>query len=79
MRPQEVFQQGHVPGAVNFPLSDLEEKYKDIPTGKPIVVYGNSALEDFQAGVRLFDLNILGVRVLEGGFNAWKTKGFTAE
>lgn len=79
MRASDTFAQGHVPGAVNLPLTDLEERYDEIPTSKPIVVYGNSALEDFQAGVRLFDLNILGAKVLEGGFNAWKTKGFPSE
>jgi rhodanese-related sulfurtransferase len=78
-RPSESFAQGHIPGAVNIPLADLENRYSEIPLGKKIVVHGNSALEDFQAGVRLFDLHFFGAQVLEGGFSAWKDKGFPVE
>jgi rhodanese-related sulfurtransferase len=79
MRPAEKFAQGRVPGAMNIPLAELEERYGEIPAGKRIVAYGDSALEDFQGGVRLFDLNFFGSQVLEGGFNAWKNKGYPTE
>lgn len=79
MRPADVFAQGHIPKSINIPLEELETRYSEIPSGKQIVTYGNSALEDFQAGVRLFDLHFLGAQVLKGGYNAWKNAGFPTE
>lgn len=79
MRPKEVFAQGHVPGALNLPLNQLENYYSSLPSDKKLIVYGNSALEDFQAGVRLFDLHFFTTQVLKGGFEDWKNKGFPVE
>jgi rhodanese-related sulfurtransferase len=76
LRPKDVYAQGHVPNAVNLPFDQLEGYYEKIPAGTNIVAYGNSGLEDFQAGVRLFDLGFFSTEVLKGGFAAWKSKGF---
>lgn len=79
MRPKNEYDQGHVPGAANLPLDQLESRYDKLPSAVKIVAYGGSQLEDFQAGVRLSDLNFFGVRILKGGFAAWKDKGFEAQ
>jgi rhodanese-related sulfurtransferase len=76
MRPKDIYNQGHVPNAVNLPFDQLENFYKKIPSGRKIVTYGNSEIEDFQAGVRLFDLGFFSTEVLKGGFASWKDKGF---
>jgi rhodanese-related sulfurtransferase len=68
-----------IPGAINIPLESLEKRRNEIPTGKAIIVYGDSELEGFQAGVRLHDLNFLSVSVLKEGFTSWKAKGFLVE
>ncbi|MEP7163017.1 MAG: hypothetical protein ABI747_04645, partial [Candidatus Moraniibacteriota bacterium] len=47
--------------------------------GKTFIVYGKDELSGFRAGVRLFDMRFFGERVLEGGFQAWKDKGFPVE
>lgn len=78
MRPKDVYDEGHVQGAVNLPLDQLEKFYGKIPAGARIVAYGNSELEDFQAGVRLFDLGFFSTEVLKGGYAGWKAKGFDA-
>jgi len=61
------FKQKHMENSLNIPLSDLESRKTDIPRGQEILVYGENDLESFQAGVRLFDLRILGVKTLKGG------------
>ncbi|MDD5083372.1 MAG: rhodanese-like domain-containing protein [Candidatus Moranbacteria bacterium] len=79
MRSKDDYDQGHVPGAVNLPFDQLETFYGKIPAAAKIVSYGNSELEDFQSGVRLFDLGFFSTEVLKGGFSAWKDKGFEAQ
>src|SRR5262245_39472177 len=72
---------GHVPGATAFPLAWLRTvdepeiakllDRKGITAGREIVIYG-SALDDPTPFVaKLGSLGIEGVRVLEGGFEAW--------
>jgi len=78
-RPHTTYIQGHVPGAVNLPLDQLESHFDKIPKGVRIVTYGDSELEDFQSGIRLFDLGFLSTEVLKGGFSAWQSKGFEIE
>lgn len=74
IREESMFQKEHIPGAMNIPLVDLERRRADIPKGKSIFVYGSNDYESYQGGVRLFDLNFYGARVIRGGFLAWKEK-----
>ncbi len=73
------FGKSHIPGAHNFPLTTLEKRRGEIPTGKSLVVYGSDDLSSFQGGVRLFDLQYFGIRVLSGGLPAWKNAGLAVE
>jgi rhodanese-related sulfurtransferase len=75
----ESFRTSHIPGAINIPLEQLEARRNDIPLGRSIIVYNDSPVPGFQSAVRLFDLNVLGARVIEGGFSAWKDKNYPVE
>lgn len=79
MRPHDIYTQGHIPGAINLPLDQLEKFYDKIPSGVKIITYGNSELEDFQTGVRLYDLGFFSNQVLKDGFAGWKSKGFEVQ
>lgn len=70
------YAKGHVAGAVNIPLHELEFRYQTIPAGRPIVVYGATNLGSFRAGVVLYDLNILTARTIRGGWEAWTKYGY---
>lgn len=76
VRKSNTFAAGHLPGAVNIFLDDLEKRRRELPIGKTIVVYDSDGLWAFQAAVRLFDMNITGVSALSDGFNAWTQKKF---
>lgn len=78
-RPQVEFTKEHIPQAVNISFEELEKRRSGIPSGKMIVVYGETELAGFQAGVRLFDLNIYSASVLRGGFAGWKDNGYPIE
>lgn len=79
MRSEKAYTAEHLPQSKNIPGNLLEERYKTIPIGKKVVFYAGSELETFQLGVALFDLGISRAQALEGGFSAWKAKGFPTE
>ncbi|MFA4817436.1 MAG: rhodanese-like domain-containing protein [Parcubacteria group bacterium] len=76
VRKSDALAQGHLKGAVNIFLDDLEKRRGEIPSGKKIVLYDTDGLWAFQGAVRLFDMNILNVYALSDGFNTWTQKGF---
>lgn len=76
VRQSSDFSSGHIKNAINIPLDDLEKRKDELSMDKLVVVYAETALESFQAGVRLYDLNFYSVRALQGGFSAWKDKNF---
>src|SRR6266567_4672118 len=39
VRPEDEFQQGHLPGALNIPLSQLERRLAELPTDQEIIDY----------------------------------------
>lgn len=76
VRAKQAFDSGHLNGAENISLDDLEKSSDKIPFGKELLVYGDTELQGFQGGVRLYDLGFMNFRVLKGGFASWKDKGF---
>lgn len=77
VRPTDSFLKEHLPEAINIPLDELEKTTKKIPIEKEIFVYGDTNLQGFQGGVRLFDLGFFSVKILSEGIEGWKMKGFS--
>ncbi len=78
VRSESDYARGHIPGALNLPAARLEKERRSIPSGS-LFVYGANESESFQAGTRLFDMGFIGLRVISGGFAAWKEKGLPIE
>lgn len=76
LRTNAEFNAGHLSGAINIFLADLEKKRKEIPSGKKIILYGNDSLAAFKGAVRLFDLGIFNVLALSDGVESWSKKGY---
>jgi rhodanese-related sulfurtransferase len=78
VQSEEEYQKGHIKGAMNLPLSDLEKKLSQVhvPTARIIVVYGATDVASFQAGVRISDLGIMSVKTLSGNDTLASTSGF---
>lgn len=83
-RAPEQFAQGHLPRALNLTLTDLPDGARLPPSvagTKTVVVYGphpNSALARGLAK-RMVLAGHKGVRVYEGGFEAWSQAGLPIE
>lgn len=80
VRPPEEYDAGHVAGAVNVPLSELEKYLKDINPRQEIVAYcrGPHCVLAFDAVASLRKKG-LKARRLEDGYPEWKTAGLPVE
>jgi rhodanese-related sulfurtransferase/DNA-binding MarR family transcriptional regulator len=76
VRPEDEFASGHLPNAVNIPLSQLERRLAELPPGHEIVAYcrGPWCVLSFEA-VALLRQRGYRARRLEDGFPEWKTAG----
>lgn len=79
IRSPESFASGHLPGATNIPLFQVEKDRSLIPKTANIFVYGKDDRESFSGGVLLFDLGFFNTLTLSAGFNEWKSKNFPTE
>lgn len=76
VRTPAEFAAGHIQGAVNIPLDDLEVRRKELPLGERIVLYDSNGVKAFQGGVRLYDAGIIGTFILSDGFKTWQQKNY---
>lgn len=65
----------HIPGAIHIDWRQVLAQRASIPRDKPVLVYCNSGSLSAQAGFALRVAGWENVRILQGGFDEWKTKG----
>ncbi len=80
VRPPEEYKSGHVPGAINVPLSELEEYLSQLDTRQEVVAYcrGPHCVLAFDAVEQLRQNGITAHR-MEDGFPEWKSAGLPIE
>jgi ArsR family transcriptional regulator len=76
VRPEDEFARGHVAGALNIPLDELERRLSELPVGREIVAYcrGPYCVFAFEA-VAALRARGFHVRRLEDGYPEWKAAG----
>lgn len=77
VRPKEEFQAGHVQGAINIPIEELEQHIKDLDHEHEIIAYcrGPHCILAFDAVAQLREKGFQ-ARRLENGFPEWKVAGW---
>lgn len=80
VRPQHEFADGHLPGARNIPLAELERRLEELPVDVEIVAYcrGPYCVLAFEAVATLRAKGFKAFR-LEDGFPEWKAAGLAVE
>jgi len=80
VRPNEEYAAGHVPGALNVPLKELEQQLEKLPRDQEVVAYcrGPYCILAFEAVARLREKGFM-ARRLEDGFPEWQHAGLPVE
>ena len=80
VRPEVEFLAGHLPGAVSFPLDELEQRLDELPPGKWIVAYCRGPYCVFaDEALELLSERGWSVARLEEGVAEWQFAGFLLE
>ena len=76
VRPPEEFAAGHVPGAINIPIGELQKRLAELPKRKEVVAYcrGPYCLMSYDA-VHLLRGRGLKARRLQDGLPEWRLAG----
>ena len=74
-RDKDQYAQEHIPGAVNIEWRQVLNKREEIPKNKPVIIYCNTGSLSAQAGFALRVAGYDNLRILQGGYVEWKTKG----
>ena len=80
VRPIEEYSAGHLPGAINIPIEELQQHLKDFEPGQEVIAYcrGPHCILAFDAVAQLREQG-LKARRLENGFPEWKVAGLPVE
>ena len=80
VRPEDEFALGHLPGALNIPLAELERRLGELPADREVIAYcrGPYCVLSFEAVAALRARGYL-VHRLEDGYPEWKAAGLPIE
>ena len=74
VRSASEYASGHVPGAVNIPLDEIEKRVADLSSEKPLVLICQTG-QRARIAAELLQPCRTSLLVLEGGTKAWKSAG----
>jgi rhodanese-related sulfurtransferase len=80
VRPEDEFAAGHLPGALNIPIAELERRLVELPADREVIAYcrGPYCVLSFEAVSALRARGYL-ARRLEDGFPEWKAASLPVE
>jgi len=80
VRPSEEYEVGHIPGALNVPISDIEKHLANLPKEQEVIAYcrGEYCVLAFEAVATLREKGFEARRI-EEGFPEWKAAGLPVE
>jgi phage shock protein E len=72
VRTDKEYNQGHIPGAIHVPLTEIGDKVKKLKKDKEIVVFCQNGNRSIWAIKRLMGMGYKNLYNLKGGYHAWK-------
>ncbi|MCK5362751.1 MAG: rhodanese-like domain-containing protein, partial [Gammaproteobacteria bacterium] len=80
VRPSDEYEVGHIPGALNVPLEELEQHLATLPKEQEVIAYcrGEYCVLAFEAVAELRKKGFT-ARRLEEGYPEWKAAGLPVE
>lgn len=69
---------GHIEGSLNIPLTHLDERIDEIPSGRPVAVHCEGGYRSAIAASLLQKLGRHDVHDIVGGYKAWLAAKLTA-
>jgi rhodanese-related sulfurtransferase len=75
VREPEEFCQGHVPGAVNVPQSELASRLDELPRNEPLYVICEAGYRSCRAAQFLAQRGFENMVNVDGGTSAWRDAG----
>ena len=80
VRPEDEFALGHLPGALNIPLAELDRRLAELPANREVIAYcrGPYCVLSFEA-VAALRMRGYVVHRLEDGYPEWKAAGLPVE
>ncbi|SFC41964.1 Rhodanese-related sulfurtransferase [Halobiforma haloterrestris] len=75
IRPESEFEQGHIPGAINIPMSELPSRIDEYDWGDDVVVacpIGQSSIQAARLIGSYEDAESDAVASMEGGYREWE-------
>lgn len=79
VRTQMEFMRGHVPGAINIPLHELQQRLHEIPHTEPIIVICATGNRSMSGASMLKHAGYEKVFNLQGGTMVWMMNGLPLE
>jgi len=80
LRPIEEYRKGHLPAARSIPLTELENRFEEIPRDGLVVLYCECPLKDAEHVYRFLRVRTYrNVSVMAEGFSAWLNQGYQVE
>lgn len=73
------YRSGTIPGAVNMPLSEIDDHLEELSSYDTVYVHCQSGNRSSQACVTLHELEGVDIVDVEGGLNAWQEAGFEVQ
>ena len=85
VRPLEFYEEGHLPGALPFPLMEFDtvivKLLEMIDQQSPILIYcsGFECMDSHNFATNLENMRFTNVKVYPGGFRQWQEMGYDIE